>query len=101
MACSRLRSRCSCSTSRIALLVAALWRSVRAAVNLLRPEVSEEEINAILHVTSPNIGFYVGVVVLAIVAPHVAGFGYRLIAPVLVPRARGGEGPTATAAGSA
>lgn len=75
--------------------------AVALGARLLSPEVSEEEINAILRVTSPNIGFYVGVVVLAIVAPHVAVFGYLLIALVLVPRARGDEGPTATAAGSA
>ena len=48
--------------------------------DLLKPEVSEKEVNAILIATTPNHGFYIGVIVLAIFAPSVAAFGYLLIA---------------------
>ena len=61
--------------------------------DLLKPEVSEQEINAILIATTPNLGFYVGVIVLAIFAPKVAAFGYLVIAIVAVLRVHG-EQPT-------
>ena len=54
--------------------------------------MSEQEINAILLATTPNLGFYVGVIVLAIFAPRVAAFGYLVIAVIGVFRARGDEG---------
>ena len=67
------------------------WGSIARNRDLLRPEVSEKEISAIVLATTPNIGFYVGVIVLAIIAPYVAAFGYLLIAIVSVLRARGDE----------
>jgi len=36
-----------------------------------------------------NIGFYIGVIVLAVMAPKIAAFGYLVIAVVTVLRARG------------
>lgn len=84
----------------IAFLVAALWRSIAHRRDLLRPAVSDQEIEALLRATTPNIGFYVGAIVLAILAPHVAAFGYLLSAIVLVARARGDQAATATADGS-
>ena len=59
--------------------------------DLLKPGVSEQEINAILLATTPSLGFYVGVIVLAIFAPEVAAFGYLVIAIVAVLRAHGGK----------
>ena len=44
--------------------------SVARDRDLLRPEVSEQDINAILLAATPNLGFYLGVIVLAIVAPR-------------------------------
>jgi hypothetical protein len=41
--------------------------------------------------TTPNLGFYVGVIVLAIFAPKVAAFGYLVIAIVAVLGARGDQ----------
>ena len=60
----------------ISLLFSALWGVIRRDRDLLKPEVSEQEINAMLVATTPNLGFYVGVIVLAIFAPRVAAFGY-------------------------
>ena len=51
--------------------------------------MSEEEINATLIAATPNLRFYVGVIVLAIFAPRVDAFGYVVIAIIAVVRARG------------
>jgi hypothetical protein len=75
----------------ISLLFSALWGVIRSERDLLKSEVSEQEINAILIRTTPNLGFYLGVIVLAIFAPRVAAFGYLVIAVVGVFRAHGDE----------
>ncbi len=82
----------------IQLLLGALWGSIARDRGLLRPEVGEKEVNAILVATSPNLGFYVGVIVLAIFAPKAAAFGYLLIAIVALVRARGDHTPPPTTA---
>ena len=51
--------------------------------------MSEEEFNSIARATAPNMGFYVGVIVLAIFVPRVAAVGFLVIAVVAVLRARG------------
>ena len=61
---------------RVVLLVGGLWGLIARNRRLLRPEVSEKEIGVISGATTPNVGFYVGVIVLAILAPRVAAFGY-------------------------
>ena len=80
----------------ISSLLSALWGSVARDRHLLRPEVSEKEFNAIAMATGPNMGFYVGVIALAIVAPRVAVFGYLVVAVVAVLRARGDQTRPAT-----
>jgi hypothetical protein len=75
----------------IALLFSALWGAVARDRRLLKPEVTDDEVNAILIASSPSIGFYAGAIALAIMAPRVAAFGYLLIAVVAVLRARGDE----------
>jgi len=77
----------------IALLLSALWGVVARDRELLVPEVSDEEVNAILLASTPSIGFYAGAIGVAVVAPQVAAFGYLLIAVVAVLRARGDEAP--------
>ena len=57
----------------------------------LKPEVTEQEIDALRRASRPNVGFYAGVTALAILAPRVAAFGYLLIAVAAVLRARGDE----------
>jgi uncharacterized membrane protein len=85
----------------ISILLGAIWASVARDRHLLRPEVTEKEVNELLLATTPNIGFYVGVIVLAIVAPRVAAFGFLVVAVVAVLRARGDETTQPTAVGSA
>ena len=75
----------------ISLLLSALWGAIARDRDLLKPEVSEEEINKLLVATTPNIGFYVGVIVLAVFAPKVAAFGYLVIAIVAVLRVHGDQ----------
>jgi uncharacterized membrane protein len=75
----------------ISLLFAALWGTVARDRELLRPEVTDEEVNAILVAASPSIGFYAVATAVAIAAPQIAAFGYLLIAVVGVMRARGDE----------
>lgn len=97
--CLRSRSRCSFSTSAcrspsstaISLLFGALWGTIARERELLRPEVTDEEVNAILLEATPSIGFYVGATALAIVAPRIAAFGYLVIAVLSVLRARGDQ----------
>ena len=76
----------------ISLLLNALWGVIRRERDLLKPEVSEQEIKAILVAATPSLGFYVGVIALAIFAPRVAAFGYLVIAIVAVLRAHGDQG---------
>ena len=75
----------------ISVLISALWAAIARDRQLLKPEVGDDEVNAILLATSPNIGFYVGFTALAIIAPRIAAFGYLGIAIVGVLRARGDE----------
>jgi uncharacterized membrane protein len=75
----------------IAALISALWGAVAADRELLQPEVSDEEVRAILVAVSPNVAFYAAATAVAIVAPKVAAFGYLAIALLAVLRARGDE----------
>jgi uncharacterized membrane protein len=80
----------------ISLLLSALWASVASDRDLLKPEVSQKEVTAIARATTPNLGFYIVVIVLAFIAPTVAAFGYLVIAIVAVLRSRGDSAPTPT-----
>ena len=44
-----------------------------------------------MRAATPSLGFYVGVIVLAVLAPKVAAFGYLVIAILAVLRARGDQ----------
>ncbi len=79
----------------ISLLLSALWGAIASDRDLLKPEVSEQEIKSILIETTPNLGFYIGVLVLALFAPKVAAFGFLVIAIVGVLRVRGEQTPSA------
>ena len=75
----------------ITLLLSALWGAVARDRELLKPEVTDDEVNSLLIALSPGIGFYAGTIALAIVAPRAAAVGYLLIAIVGVLRVRGDE----------
>jgi len=75
----------------IALLFSALWGAVARNRELLRPEVTDEEVTSILLATSPSIGFYAAAIALALLAPQIAALAYLVIAVVGVLRARGDD----------
>jgi len=80
----------------IAVLIGALWAAAASDRTLLRADVSEEEVQAILLRTSPNLGLYVVAIALAFLFPEVAAFGYLAIALVSVATA-GGDRPSKAA----
>lgn len=59
--------------------------------------MSEKDFNAIARQQTGSLGLYVDVIVLAVVAPKIAAFGYLVIAVVAVLRARGDDTPPLTA----
>ena len=75
----------------ISALISVMWRVIVLDRDLLKPEVSDQEINAIQRVATPNLVFYLGVIVLAIFAPRVAAFGFLVIAIIAVMRVRGDQ----------
>ena len=77
----------------ISALLGVMWASIVRDRNVLKPEVTDQEITAITLATTPNIGLYVAVIVLAFIAPKVAAFGYLVIAVVAVLRTRGDSLP--------
>ena len=85
----------------IALLYSGLWATVASERSLLKPDVSEKEVDAVARATTPKLGFYLAVILLALIAPKVAAFGYLVIAVVALVRAHGERAPTTTTPGSA
>jgi TMEM175 potassium channel family protein len=80
----------------VSLLFTLLWGSVARDRHVLKPGVSDKEINAIAVASTPNIGLYAVIIALAIFAPRVAVFGYLLVAIVGLLRLRGDRLPTRT-----
>ncbi|HUK96256.1 MAG TPA: TMEM175 family protein [Gaiellaceae bacterium] len=77
----------------ISILLRILWGAIVSRPDLLNPEVSVQEIKASRRASTPNIGFYAAVIVLALLFPQAAVFGYLAIAIAAVWRARGEESP--------
>ena len=73
----------------ISLLLSALWGSVSLDRDILKPEVSDDEIKSIALTTAPSIGLYGAMIALAFFAPRVAIFGYLVIAIVALLRSHG------------
>jgi TMEM175 potassium channel family protein len=83
------------------LVLGAMWQAIARRRELLRSEITDPEVQYLLRRTAPNIGFYAGVTLLAILLPYVAAVGYLVIAILLVFRAPSDPGVTrAGAAGS-
>ena len=72
-------------------VISALWGAIVRDRQLLKPEVTDQEINAITLRATPNTAAFLGAIVLAIIVPKVAAFGYLVIAVIAVFRARGDE----------
>ena len=75
----------------ISLLLNALWGSAALDRHVLKPEVGDEESRALALATAPNIGLYVGMLVLTLFAARAAIFGYLVIAVVALLRSPGDE----------
>ena len=73
----------------IAAVISAMWGTAALDRRLLKPEVTEKEVSAILLETTPNVGFYATLTALAIFFPRVAAVGYLVIAVIGVFRAHG------------
>jgi TMEM175 potassium channel family protein len=70
------------------ILFSALWRTVARNRELLRPEVTEAEIDAIGRATTPSVAFYAAMTAFALLAPRAAAFGYLVVAIVSLARIR-------------
>jgi len=75
----------------IAALISAMWGAIALERNLLKPEVSDREISAILRNSTPNVGFYAGLTALALPFPRGAAVGYLVVGVASVLRARGDQ----------
>jgi uncharacterized membrane protein len=81
------------------LVLSAMWRAVARRPALHRPEVTDGEIDELMGVMTPSIGFYLGAAALALVQPQLAVFVYLLAAVLAVLRARGDHIATAADVG--
>ena len=72
-------------------LISALWGAILRDRQLLKPEVTDQEINAITLAATPHTAAFLGATVLAIIFPKVAAFGYLAIAVIAVFSARGDD----------
>ncbi len=77
----------------ISIVTSMLWRYIAEHRDLLEPDVTDDEVRTITLLTAPSMGFYVIVLLLAVLAPQVAAFGYLLIAVIGVFRQRGDRTP--------
>ena len=73
----------------VSILITVMWRHMAAHRDLLNADVSDAEVAALTQQATPSIGFYAAIVLLSLVAPTVAAFGYLAIAVLVVFRSRG------------
>ena len=73
------------------VLISVLWGAILSNRDLLKPEVSDQEIAEVTRMAAPNIAFFLGAIVLAVVFPKAAAFAYLVAAITGVLRARGDE----------
>ncbi len=73
----------------VSIVITVMWRHIGAHRDLLNPDVSDAEVAAITRQSAPSIGFYAAIVLLSLIAPTVAAFGYLAIAVLVVFRSRG------------
>jgi uncharacterized membrane protein len=73
----------------ISVVTWALWQTVARNRDLLRPDVTDDEVRAILRMTAPNIGGYAAGILLARLAPQAAVFAFLITSIVALMRARG------------
>ena len=73
----------------ISIVITVMWRHIAAPRDLLNADVTDAEFAAITQ-GAPSIGLpHAAIVLLALIAPTVAAFGYLAIAGLVVIRSRG------------
>jgi uncharacterized membrane protein len=78
----------------ISALLNLIWQHVARNPDLVAEDVSPDEVKAISRESAPNLAFYGAVVLVALIAPQVAAFGYLAIAVVGVFRSQGDYVPS-------
>jgi len=73
----------------ISIVVRVLWGAIVNRPDLLNPDGDAHELRASRRAATPNIGFYAAVIVIALLLPKLAVFGYLAIAIAAVWRTRG------------
>jgi uncharacterized membrane protein len=73
----------------ISVVTWALWQTVARNRDLLRPDVTDDEVRAILRMAAPNIGGYAAGILLARLVPQAAVFAFLITSIVALLRARG------------
>jgi uncharacterized membrane protein len=73
----------------ISIVTWALWQSVARNRDLLRPEVTDDEVRAVTRMAAPNIGGYALGILLARAFPQVAVFAFLITSTIALTRARG------------
>src|SRR5436305_1357833 len=76
----------------ISIVFGALSYAIAREPELLQPDVTAQEVRALVRAVQPNAGFYVGFTFLAGVAPRIAAFGFLASSIAAVLRARGDSG---------
>ena len=79
-------------------LISVLWGAIVRDRELIKPQVSDQEITAVTLAATPNTALFLGAIVLAIIVPKVAAFGYLVFAIVAVLRVRAPGNDTEPAA---
>lgn len=72
----------------IALLFSTLWGTVARERELLKPDVTDADVEAIGRATAPSLGFYIVTTLVALLTPRAAAIGYLVIALISIARAR-------------
>ena len=73
----------------ISVLLNLIWRHVAANRDLIAEDVPDQEVAQISRESRPNMAFYGAILLVALVTPQVAAFGYLAIAVVGLFRSRG------------
>jgi uncharacterized membrane protein len=73
----------------ISAVLNLIWQHVARNPDLVAEDVSDEEVKAISLESAPNLAFYGVVVLVALIAPQIAAFGYLAIAVLGLFRSKG------------
>ena len=73
----------------VSIVLTVMWRHIADHRDLLDARIADAEVASITQQATPSIGFYAAIVLLSLIAPTVAAFGYLAMAMLVVFRSRG------------